>query len=202
MVYSTDSFMDFAIEVEDESRAVVVTDPVGTRPLDAGCRTEQMLESLLTKLTDLTRGTAAALDKLGQSQEELSNRLTSLERSRQSSRQSSRKTSRQSSRASTPNPNPCSLGPPSRITEKPVAFTTNAPFVTSLNLDLPPASILAGNALVPNTVPLRRSARLLSKMRPDYRLVGRSEEWSDRRTYVKEPSRGQGPQEPEDLLSP
>ena len=35
--------------VEGETSAVVVTDLVGIRPSDAGSRTEQMLESLLTK---------------------------------------------------------------------------------------------------------------------------------------------------------
>ncbi len=47
-------------------------------------------------------------------------------------------------------------------------------------------------------IPLRRSAGLLSKMRQDYRLAGRSEDW----TLVKEPSRGRGPHELKDLFAP
>src|SRR6218665_276252 len=203
MAYSSDSFRDFAMKTEEKSRAAVVTDPVVIRPADAGCRTEQMLESLLTKVMDLSRGqqnlalstasefqnlakgTAIALNELGRTQEEMSNRLTSLEQSRPSGRQSdSRKTSRQSSRATSPNPDPYSLSLPSGVIENPIALTTSAPFVITLNLDLPPASTFAGDALVPTTVPLRRSARLLSKMRPDYRLAGRSEDC----TLGKEPS--------------
>ena len=56
MAYSSDSFRDYAMEVEGETSAVVVTDPVGVRPSDAGSRTEQMLESLLTKVTGLSQG--------------------------------------------------------------------------------------------------------------------------------------------------
>src|SRR6218665_911623 len=123
----------------------------------------------------------------------MSNRLTSLEQSRPSGRQSdSRKTSRQSSRATSPNPDPYSLSLPSGVIENPIALTTSTPFVITLNLDLPPASTFAGDALVLTTVPLRRSARLLSKMRPDYRLAGRSEDC----TLGKEPSWGQEPWEP------
>jgi len=210
MAYSSDSFRDYAMEVEGETSAVVVTDPVGIRPSDAGSRTEQMLESLLTKVTglsqgqqnlalstaselqNLARGTATALNEIGQ-------RLTSLEQSRPSSRQSgSRRTSRQSSRATSPNPDPYSLSLPSGVVENPTALSASAPFVTALNLDLPPTYTLAGEALVSTTVPLRRSARLLSKMRPDYRLAGRSDDW----TLVKEPSRVQEPREPEDLVAP
>src|SRR6218665_1069023 len=200
MAYSSDSFRDYAMKVEGETSAVVVTDPVGIRPSDAGSRTEQMLESLLTKVTglsqgqqNLARGTATALNEIGQ-------RLsTSLEQSRPSSRQSgSRRTSRQSSRATSPNPDPYSLSLPSGVVENPTAFSASAPFVTALNLDLPPTSTLAGEALLSTTVPLRRSARLLSKLRPDYRLAGRSDDWA----LVKEPSRVLGPREPEDLVAP
>src|SRR6218665_1420835 len=206
MAYSSDSFRDYAMEVEGESRAVVVTDPVGIRPSDAGSRTEQMLESLLTKVTglsqgqqNLARGTATALNELGRTQVEISNRLTSLEQSRPSSRQSgSRRTSRQSSRATSPNPDPYSLSLPSGVVENPTVLSASAPFVTALNLDLPSTYTLAGEALVSTTVPLRRSARLLSKLRPDYRLAGRSDDW----TFVKEPSRVQEPREPEDLVVP
>src|SRR6218665_2019891 len=58
MAYSSDSFRDFAMEREGGSRAVrvVVTDPIGIRPSFAGSRTEQMLESLLIKVTDLSQG--------------------------------------------------------------------------------------------------------------------------------------------------
>src|SRR6218665_2214615 len=199
MAYSSDSFRDYAMKVEGETSAVVVTDPVGIRPSDAGSRTEQMLESLLTKVTglsqgqqNLARGTATALNEIG-------NRLTSLEQSRPSRRQSGcRITSRQSSRAASPNPDPYSLSLPSGVVENPTSFATSAPFVTALYLDLPPTSTLAGEALVSTTVPLRRSARLLSKLRPDYRLAGRSDDW----TLVKEPSRGQEPREPEDRVAP
>jgi len=198
MAYSSDSFRDFAMETEGETSAVVVTDPVGIRPSDARSRTEQMLESLLTKVTVLTKGTADALNKLGQTQEEMSKRLTSLEQSRPSSRQSgSKRTSRQSSRASSPNPDPYSLSLPSAVVENPTVFTASAPFVTALNLDLPPASTLAGKAVGSTTAPLRRSARLLSKLRPDYRLACMSDDW----TLVKEPSRDQGPREPEDRVA-
>src|SRR6218665_769586 len=199
MAYSSDSFRDYAMEVEGETSAAVVPDPVGIRPSDAVSRTEQMLESLLTKVTglsqgqqNLARGTATALNEIGQ-------RLTSLEQSRPSSRQSgSRRTSRQSSRATSPNPDPYSLSLPSGVVENPTALSASAPFVTALNLDLPPTYTLAGEALMSTTVPLRRSARLLSKMRPDYRLAGRSDDW----TLVKEPSRVQEPREPEDLVAP
>src|SRR6218665_500772 len=87
------------------------------------------------------------------------------------------------SRATSPNPDPYSLSLPSGVVENPTALSASAPFVTALNLDLPPTYTLAGEALVSTTVPLRRSARLLSKMRPDYRLAGRSDDW----TLVKEP---------------
>ena len=169
-----------------------------------------MLESLLTKVTrlsqgqqnlalstaselqNLARGTASALNEIG-------HRLASVEQSRPSSRQSGNmRTSRQSSRATSPNPGPYSLSLPSGVVENPTAFTVSAPFVTALNMDLPPTSTLAGEALVSTTVPLRRSARLLSKLRPDYRLAGRSDDW----TLVKEPSRVQGPREPEDMVAP
>src|SRR6218665_729542 len=146
MAYSSDSFRDYAMEIEGESSAVVLTDPVGIRPLDAGSRTEQMLESLLTKVTglsqgqqnlalstaselqNLAKGTAVALNELGRTQMEISNRLTSLEQSRPSSRQSgTRRTSRQSSRAASPNPDPYSLSLPSGVVENPTAFATSAP---------------------------------------------------------------------------
>ena len=38
MAYSFDSFRDFAIKIDVESRVAVVTDPVETRPSDAGSR--------------------------------------------------------------------------------------------------------------------------------------------------------------------
>src|SRR6218665_2516357 len=206
MAYSSDSFRNYAMDVEGEISAVVVTDSVRTRLSDAGSRTEQMLEPLLTKVTglsqgqqNLAKGTAVALNVLGRTPVEISNILTSLEQSRPSSRQSgSRRSSRQSSLATSPNPDPYSLSLPSGVVENPTAFTASAPFVTALNLDLPPTSTLAGEALVSTTVPLRRSAILLSKLRPDYRLAGRSYDW----TLVKEPSRVQGPREPEDLVAP
>src|SRR6218665_339198 len=131
MAYSSDSFRDYAMEVEGESSVVVVTDPVGIRPSDAGSRTEQMLEALLTKVTglsqcqqNLAKGTAVALNELGRTQVEISNRLTSLEQSRPSSRQSgSRRTSRQSSRATSPNPDPYSLSLPSGVVENPTVLS-------------------------------------------------------------------------------
>ena len=67
MAYFSDSFRDYAMEVEEESSAVVVTDPAGIRPSDAGSRTEQMLESLLNKVTGLSQGqqnTATALKEI------------------------------------------------------------------------------------------------------------------------------------------
>ena len=94
MAYSSDSFRDFAMKTEGEIWEVVVTDPVGIRPSDTGSRTEQMLESLLIKVTDLSqgqqnlalstaselqnlaKGTAVALNELGRTQVEISNRLT------------------------------------------------------------------------------------------------------------------------------
>src|SRR6218665_2003473 len=110
----------------------------------------------------------------------------------------SRRTSRQSSRATSPNPDPYSLSLPSGVVENPTVLSASAPFVTALNRDLPPTSTLAGEALGSTTVPLRRSARLLSKLRPDYRLAGSSDDC----TLVKEPSRVQGPREPEDMVAP
>src|SRR6218665_4041382 len=102
MAYSSDSFRDYAMEVEGESSAVVVADPIGICPSDAGSRTERIPESLLTKVTDLSQGqhsTAVALNELGLTQEEISNRLTSLEQFRSFSRYSgSRRASKQNSR--------------------------------------------------------------------------------------------------------
>lgn len=144
-------------------------------------------------MQSLAKGNAAALNELGQTQEVLPYRLTSLERSRQSIRQSRRVTS----------PDTYYLSLPLRMTDNPDALTTYAPSFTNMNLDHPTVSTLAVNTLVPAAVPLRRSARLLSKIRPaDYSLVDRSEDWRDRRTSEKEPLRGQGSQGSEDLFPP
>ncbi len=58
MAYSSDSFRKLALETEtEENRFVIVTCAyriICTRPSDTGSRTEQMLESLLTKVTSRT----------------------------------------------------------------------------------------------------------------------------------------------------
>src|SRR6218665_1859451 len=99
-----------------------------------------------SELKNLAKGTASALNEIG-------HRLTSLEQSRPSSRQStSRRTSRHSFRASSPNPEPYSLSLPSGVIENLITLITSAPSVTALNLDFPPASTLAREALVSTPV--------------------------------------------------
>src|SRR6218665_1056174 len=208
MAFSSDTVVKEIREETQERRED--TEACASRP---SSRTEKLLESLLrsqsemeqrlsnsqlelakstaSELQKLTVGTAAALNELGKGQEEMSLRIMSLE----TSRPSSRRTSRDSSRTASPNPGfyaprleiAVSLIPSQNLVN--VSSRGDMPFSTTGETSTESVPTL-----------LRRSSRLMSKLRFDYRLVDGNPSWIGGKGLGKEPSQGRGLQGAELLL--
>src|SRR6218665_1202825 len=189
MAFSSDYVVEEIREETQERRED--TEACASRP---SSQTEKILEILLTKVTDLNRGqsemedrlsnsqlelakstaselqkltvgTAAALNELGKGQEEMSHRIMSLE----TSRPFSRRTSRESSRTASPNPN--FYAPRLEITEKSVSLIPSENLVNVMSKGDMSFSTTGETSTESVPTLLRRSSRLMSKPRFDYRLL-------------------------------
>src|SRR6218665_1832023 len=154
----------------------------------------ELAKSTASELQKLTVGTAAALNELGKGQEEMSHRIMSLE----TSRPSSRRTSRESSRTASPNPN--FYAPRLEITEKSVSLIPSENLVNVMSKGDMSFSTTGETSTESVPTLLRRSSRLMSKPRFDYRLLDKNPSWIGSKGLGKEPSQGRGPQGPELLL--
>src|SRR6218665_849847 len=154
----------------------------------------ELAKSTASELQKLTVGTAAALNELGKGQEEMSHRIMSLE----ISRPSSRRTSRESSRTASPNPN--FYAPRLEITEKSVSLIPSENLVNVMSKGDMSFSTTGETSTESVPTLLRRSSRLMSKPRFDYRLVDKNPSWIGSKGLGKEPSQGRGPQGPQLLL--
>src|SRR6218665_1178407 len=191
-------------ESEDEHRHVELE---RSRSVTPSARIELLLENVLGKLTEmedrlsnqqtvLAKETVLALQKLEEGQvnlvysqtaqtaevAEIVHRLNTLERSRASSRVSSRVASPDPYLSGTatqvPGLSAGALFPQDHLVNRSVNpnSTTAAPiFSTSVCEGLDTLSLGP-----------RRSARLQSKPRPDYRHIGQWDDWSGTQTRVKE----------------
>src|SRR6218665_492977 len=148
----------------------------------------ELAKSTASELQKLTVGTAAALNELGKGQEEMSHRIMSLE----TSRASSRRTSRESSRTAPPNPN--FYAPRLEITEKSVSLIPSENLVNVMSKGDMSFSTTGETSTESVPTLLRRSSRLMSKPRFDYRLVDKNLSWIGSKGLGKEPSQGRGPQ--------
>src|SRR6218665_1475176 len=199
-------------ELDSDHRQVEIE---RSRSVTPSARTEFLLENMLGKLTDLrtdlvrsqsdmedrlsnqqtvlAKETALALQKLEEGQgnlvysqtaevAEIVHRLNTLERSRASSRVRSRVASPDPYLSGTatqiPGLSAGALFPQDHLVNRSVNpnSTTGAPIFST--------SVCEG----PDTLSLgpRRSARLQSKSRPDYRHIGQLDNWSGTQTRVKE----------------
>src|SRR6218665_2371303 len=177
-------------------------------------KTDQVLEVILSKVTDLARsqsdlaqGQSSLESRLTKSQSdpmqgtatilnEMSQRIEYLE---QSSRYSSRRTSRHTSRdTSTTDPGLGTIT--SKVTEKPVAPSLCPPFVNSPSSEYLPCSALLVDSTESSFNVLRRSSRLLKKPKMDYYHLDRPGSWIGRRSLVTETPRTGGQQGPPTLL--
>src|SRR6218665_1562511 len=198
-------------ELDSDHRQVEIE---RSRSVTPSARTEFLLENMLGKLTDLTKSqsdmeerlsnqqtvlakeTALALQKLEEGQgnlvhsqtaqtaevAEIVHRLNTFERSRASSRVSSRVAS----------PDPYLSGTATQVP----GLSAGALFPQDhlVNRSVNPNSTTAAPILSTfvcegfDTLSLgpRRSARLQSKPRPDYRHIGQLDNWSGTQTRVKE----------------
>src|SRR6218665_2360979 len=207
MAFSSDYVVEEIREETQERRED--TEACASRP---SSQTEKILEILLTKVTDLNRGQSEMENRLTQGQtemedrlsgsqlelakgqEELSHRIMSLE----TSRPSSRRTSRESCRTASPNPN--FYAPRLEITEKSVSLIPSENLVNVMNKGDMSFSTTGETSTESVPTLLRRSSRLMSKPRFDYRLVDKNPSWIGSKGLGKEPSQGRGPQGPELLL--
>src|SRR6218665_3673671 len=179
-------------------------------------KTDQALEVILSKVTDLARsqsdlaqGQSSLVSRLTKSQSdlmqgtatilnEMSQRIESLE---QRSLHSSRRTSRDTSRDASPTTDPGLGTITSKVTETPVAPSLACPpFV-----NLPSSEYLSCSALLVDSTESsyhgpRRSARLLNKPRMDYYHLDRPGSWIGRGSFVTETPRTGGQQGPRTLL--
>src|SRR6218665_3064761 len=182
-------------------------------------KTDQALEAILSKVTDLARsqselvqGQNSQESRLTKSQSdlrqgtatilnEMSQRIESLgQSSRYSSRRTSRHTSRDTSREASPTTDPGLGTVTSKVTEKPVAPSLCPPFVTSPSSEYFPCSALLVDSTESSFNVLRRSARLLNKPKMDYCHLDRPGSWIGRRSLVTETPRTGGQQGPPTLL--
>src|SRR6218665_1534936 len=183
-------------------------------------KTDQALEVILSKVTDLARGQS----DLAQGQSSLESRLTksqsdlmqgtatilnemyqrieSLEqRSLHSSRRTSRHTSRDTSREASPTTDPGPGTITSKATETPVAPSLACPpFVNLPSSEYRPCSALLVDSTESSYHGPRRSARLLNKPRMDYYHLDRPGSWIGRGSFVTETPRTRGQQGPRTLL--
>src|SRR6218665_2721816 len=198
-------------ELESDHRQVEIE---RSRSVTPSARTESLLENMLGKLTDLTKSqtdmedrlsnqqtvlakeTALALQKLEEGQgnlvysqtaqtaevAEIVHRLNTLERSRASSRVSSRVAS----------PDPYLSGTATQVPglSAGALFPQDHLVNRSVNPNSTTAALIFSTSVCEglDTLSLgpRRSARLQSKPRPDYRHIGQLDNWSGTQTRVKE----------------
>src|SRR6218665_3021175 len=189
-------------------------------------KTDQALEVILSKVTDLARsqsdlarsqsdlaqGQSSLESRLTKSQSdlmqgtatilnEMSQRIESLEqRSLHSSRRASRYTSKDTSREASPTTDPGPGTITSKVTEKPVASSFGPPFVNSPSSEYLPCSALLVDSTESSYHGPRRSARLLNKPKMDYYHLDRPGSWIGRRSFVTETPRTGGQQGPRTLL--
>src|SRR6218665_491459 len=175
-------------------------------------KTDQALEVILSKVTDLAQGQSSLESRLTKSQSSLmqgtatilnqmSQRIESLEqRSLHSSRRTSRHTSRDTSREASPTTDPGPGTITSKVTEKPVVSSFCPPFVNSPSSEYLPYSALLVDSTESSYHGLRRSSRLLNKPKMDYYHLDRPGSWIGRRSLVTETPRTGGQQGPRTLL--
>src|SRR6218665_2226997 len=176
-------------------------------------KTDQALEVILSKVTDLAQGQSSLESRLTKSQSdlmqgtatilnEMSQRIESLEkRSLHSSRRTSRHTSRDTSREASPTTDPGLGTITSKVTEKPVASSLACPpFVNLPSSEYLPCSALLVDSTESSYHGSRRSARLLNKPRMDYYHLDRPGSWIGRGSFVTETPRTGGQQGPRTLL--
>src|SRR6218665_131608 len=189
-------------------------------------KTDQALEVILSKVTDLAQGQSSLESRLTKSQSdlarsqsdlarsqsdlmqgtatilnEMSQRIESLEqRSLHSSRRTSRHTSRDTSREASPTTDPGPGTITSKVTEKPVASSFGPPFVNSSSSEYLPYSALLVDSTESSCHGPRGSARLLNKPKMDYYHLDRPGSWIGRRSFVTETPRTGGQQGPRTLL--
>src|SRR6218665_310126 len=132
-------------------------------------KTDQALEVILSKVTDLTKSQSDLMQETATILNEMSQRIESLEqRSLHSSRRTSRHTSRDTSREVSPTTDPGPGTITSKVTEKPVAPSFGPPFVNSPSSEYLPYSALLVDSIESSYHGFRRSARLLNKPKMDY----------------------------------
>src|SRR6218665_3268401 len=190
-------------------------------------KTDQALEVILSKVTELAQGQSSLESRLTKSQSdmarsqsdlarsqsdlmqgtatilnEMSQRIESLQQSsRHPSRRTSRHTSRDTSREASPTTDPGLGTITSKVTEEPVAPSLYPPFVTSPSSEYLPCSALLVDSTEFSSNGLRRSARLLNKPKMDYYHLDRPGSWIGRRSFVTETPRTGDQQRPPTLLA-
>src|SRR6218665_220240 len=174
-------------------------------------KTDQALEVILSKVSDLAQGQSSLESRLTKSQSslmqgtatilnEMSQRIESLEqRSLHSSRRTSRYTSKDTSREASPTTDPGPGTITSKVTEKPVASSFGPPFVNSSSSEYLPYSAPLVDSTESSYHGPRRSARLLNKPKMDYYHLDRPGSWIGRRSFVTETPRTGGQQGPPTL---
>src|SRR6218665_1543041 len=175
-------------------------------------KTDQALEVILSKVTDLAQSQSSLEYRLTKSQSdlmqgtatilnEMSQRIESLgQRSLHSSRRTSRHTSRDTSREASPTTDPGHGTIMSKVTEKPVAPSLCPPFVNSPSSEYLPCSALLVDSTESSYHGPRRSSRLLNKPKMDYYHLDKPGSWIGRRSFVTETPRTGGQQGPRTLL--
>src|SRR6218665_2285764 len=176
-------------------------------------KTDQALEVILSKVTDLAQGQSSLESRLTKSQSslmqgtatilnEMSQRIESLEqRSLHSSRRTSRYTSRDTSREASPTTDPGPGTITSKVTETPVAPSLACPpFVNLPSSEYLPCSALLVDSTESSYHGPRRSLRLLNRPKMDYYHLDRPGSWIGRGSFVTETPRTGGQQGPRTLL--
>src|SRR6218665_3279253 len=164
-------------------------------------KTDQALEVILSKVTDLARSQSDLMQGTATILNEMSQRIESLEqRSLHSSRRTSRHTSRDTSREASPTTDPGLGTITSKVTETPVASSLCPPFVNLPSSEYLPRSALLVDSTESSYHGPRRSARLLNKSRMDYYHLDRPGSWIGRGSFVTETPRTGGQQGPRTLL--
>src|SRR6218665_1530352 len=165
-------------------------------------KTDQALEVILSKVTDLTKSQSDLMQGTATILNEMSQRIESLEqRSLHSSRRTSRHTSRDTSREASPTTDPGPGTITSKATETPVAPSLACPpFVNLPSSEYLPRSTLLVDSTESSYHGPRRSARLLNEPRMDYYHLDTPGSWIGRGSFVTETPRTGGQQGPRTLL--
>src|SRR6218665_258423 len=164
-------------------------------------KTDQALEVILSKVTDLARSQS----DLAQGQSSLESRLTKsqsdlMQGTLHSSRRTSRHTSRDTSREASPTTDPGLGTITSKVTEEPAASSLCPPFVNLPSSEYLPYSTLLVDSTESSYQGPRRSLRLLNRPKMDYYHLDRPGSWIGRRSLVTETPRTGGQQGPRTLL--